>query len=109
MGDNIRPAIYGSKYEALAANKAGEPDVEKVTIAGKFCESGDILIEDIVLPVLQPGDILAVPVCGAYCIPMASNYNDSFKPAIVMVKDGKARLIRRGVETIDDIARNDLI
>jgi diaminopimelate decarboxylase len=108
MGDNIRPAIYGSRYEALVANKAGDPDMEKVTIAGKFCESGDILIQDIMLPVLQPGDILAVPVCGAYCIPMASNYNASLKPAIVMLKDGKARLVRRR-ETLTDLVRNDLI
>ena len=108
MGDNIRPAIYGSKYEALLANKVAAPDVEKYTIAGKFCESGDILIQDIMLPQLTSGDTLAVPVCGAYSLPMASNYNASLKPAIVSVKDGEASLIRRR-ETFADLVTTDLV
>ena len=108
MADNIRPALYGSKYEAVIANKAVEKDKEKVTIAGRFCESGDILIKDINLPPISDGDIIAIPDCGAYCLPMASNYNASLKPAIVMVKEGKARLIRRR-ETLDDLTRCDLI
>ncbi len=107
MGDNIRPAIYGSRYEALVANKAAEKDKEKVTIAGKFCESGDILIKDIDLPPISAGDILTIPDCGAYCIPMSSNYNAFMRPAIVMVNDGKARLIRRR-ETVDDLLRCDV-
>jgi len=108
MADNIRPALYGSKYEAVIANKAVEKDKEKVTIAGRFCESGDILIKDINLPPISDGDIIAIPDCGAYCLPMASNYNASLKPAIVMVKEGTARLIRRR-ETLDDLTRCDLI
>ncbi len=108
MGDNIRPALYGANYEALVANKALEKDKEKVTIAGKFCESGDILIKYIDLPPISPGDIIAIPDCGAYCIPMSSNYNASVKPAIVLVKDGKARLIRRR-ETVRDLMRCDLV
>ncbi len=108
MGDNIRPALYEAKYEAMVANKIGEKDNKKVTIAGKYCESGDILIRDIDLPEMAAGDVLAIPTCGAYCIPMACNYNASLKPAIVMVKDGKARLVRRR-ETFEDLVSNDLV
>jgi diaminopimelate decarboxylase len=108
MADNIRPALYGAKYEAVVANKVSEKEMRKVTIAGKFCESGDILVEDIALPPVSVGDIIAIPDCGAYCLPMASNYNASFKPAIVLVKEGKARLIRRR-ETLADLSRCDLV
>ena len=108
MADNIRPALYGSKYEALVANKASAAETKKVTIAGKFCESGDILVKDINLPPISTDDVIAIPDCGAYCLPMASNYNASFKPAIVMVRDGKARLIRRR-ETIDDLIGCDIV
>lgn len=107
MGDNIRPALYGSRYEAVAAGKMNQPAAQPVTIAGKFCESGDILIKDIPLPVLEGDDIIAVPVSGAYSLPMASNYNASLRPAIVMVSDGRARLIRRR-ETHEDLTRYDL-
>ncbi|MDP2719449.1 MAG: diaminopimelate decarboxylase [Dehalococcoidia bacterium] len=108
MGDNIRPALYGAKYQALVANKALETPTEKVSLAGKFCESGDILIQNIMLPELEAGDILAVPVAGAYCLSMSSNYNACLKPAVVMVKDGKARLIRRR-ESYEDLIRCDLV
>ena len=108
MADNIRPALYGAKHEAVVANKVLEEEADKVTIAGKFCESGDILIRDISLPSLSPGDIIAVPDCGAYCLPEAMNYNASFKPAIVLVKEGKPRLIRRR-ETLEDLTRCDLV
>lgn len=106
MGDNIRPPLYGSKYEALVANKASAADSEVVTIAGKFCESGDILIEDINLPAISAGDVIAVPVSGAYSLPMASNYNSSLRPAVVMVGRGKARLMRRR-ETYEDLLRGE--
>jgi len=108
MADNIRPALYGAKHEAVIANKMGEGEEGVVTIAGKFCESGDILIENIALPPVAAGDIMAVADCGAYCLPHASNYNASLKPAIVLVKEGRARLIRRR-ETLDDLTRCDLI
>jgi len=108
MGDNIRHALYGAKYEALVANKVSEREGDKVTIAGKFCESGDILIRDINLPPVSAGDIIAIPDCGAYCLPLASNYNASLRPAVVLVKEGKARLIRRR-ETLEDLTRYDLI
>ncbi|MBA7641890.1 Diaminopimelate decarboxylase [subsurface metagenome] len=108
MADNIRPALYQAELEAVVANKMTEKEAGKVTIAGKFCESGDILIKDIALPLLSAGDIIAVAGCGAYCIPEAMNYNASFKPAIVMLKEGKARLIRRR-ETLEDLTRCDLV
>lgn len=107
MADNIRPAIYGSRYEALVANRVVADRQEKVTLAGKFCESGDILIRDIELPVLRAGDLVAIPASGAYCLSMASNYNASLKPPILLVKEGKARLIRRR-ETYEDLMRCDL-
>jgi diaminopimelate decarboxylase len=108
MADNIRPALYGARHEAVVANKMTEKGAEKVTIAGKFCESGDIIVKDIMLPPLAVGDILAVADCGAYCLPLASNYNASLKPAIVLVKEGKARLIRKR-ESFDDLTRFDLV
>jgi diaminopimelate decarboxylase len=95
MGDNIRPALYDAKYEALLANKVNAVNVKKVTFAGKYCESGDILIRDIDMPDIKSGDTVAIPVCGAYCIPMSSNYNMVPHPAIILVNEGRARIIRR--------------
>ncbi len=95
MSDNIRPALYQARYEALVANKALEAENDLATIAGKLCESGDILVKDANLASVSSGDIIAIPVCGAYSIPMWSNYNASLNPAIVMVNHGEARLIRR--------------
>jgi len=108
LADNIRPALYSAKYEAVVANKVLAKDTGKVTIAGKFCESGDILIRDINLPPVAAGDVLAVADCGAYCLSMASNYNASLKSAVVLVKEGKVRLIRRR-ETQEDLSRCDFI
>jgi len=108
MADNIRHALYGARHEAVVASRMSAKDTKKVTIAGKFCESGDVLIEDISLPPVAAGDIIAVADCGAYCLPMGSNYNASLKPAVVLVKDGKARLIRRR-ETFEDLMRHDLV
>jgi diaminopimelate decarboxylase len=108
MADNIRPALYGARHEAVVANKVKEKEAGKVTIAGKFCESGDILIRDINLPPLTAGDILAVAGCGAYCLTEAMNYNASFKPAVILVNEGKARLIRRR-EMLEDITRCDIV
>ena len=108
MGDNIRPALYGAKLEAVIANRMKAGEAGKFTIAGKFCESGDILIRDLDLPQPKSGDILAVPGCGAYSIPQASNYNAFFLPAIIMVNDGKARLIRRR-ETLADLTGCDIV
>lgn len=108
MSDNPRPALYGSRYYALVANKANAPAEETVTIAGKCCESGDILIKDIALPHLEPGDILAMPSAGAYQYSMASNYNRLCRPAVVFVRDGQAYVVVKR-ETIADILHNDII
>ncbi len=108
ISDNIRPALYGAKHEALVANRALESGRNIVTIAGKLCESGDILVEDVNLAAARPGDVIAIPVCGAYSIPMSSNYNAIPRPAIVMVNEGRGRLIRRR-ETYQDLMNLDLI
>lgn len=107
MADNIRPAIYGSQYEAVVANHVEGGRQETVTIAGKYCESGDILIRDIALPVLAPGDLIAIPASGAYCLSMASNYNAALRPPIALVGNGQSRLIRRR-ETFEDLMRTDV-
>ena len=107
MADNVRPAMYESKYEALAPEKINEPAAAAATIAGKFCESGDILVKDARLPDLAPGDLIAIPASGAYQIAMESNYNLAQRPAVVMVDDGEARLIRRR-QTLDDLLALEL-
>jgi diaminopimelate decarboxylase len=108
MGDNIRPALYEARYEVLVANKVSNDESTNVTIAGKYCESSDILARDVSLAPVSVGDIIAIPVSGAYSIPMSSNYNMVPRPAIVMVKDGKARLIRKR-ESYKDLIKLDLI
>ena len=95
MADNIRPAMYGSRYELLSAERPLAPAEETVTIAGKYCESGDLLARDLALPRLQPGEIVAMPAAGAYQLAMASNYNLAPRPAVLLLADGEARLIRR--------------
>ena len=108
MTDNIRPALYSAEYESILANRVNSEVTEKVTIAGKCCESGDILLKDVTLPEVKTGDILAIMTTGAYGYSMSSNYNRIPKPAVIMVKDSKARLICRR-ETYEDIIRNDVI
>ncbi|MCD6358982.1 MAG: diaminopimelate decarboxylase [Dehalococcoidia bacterium] len=108
MTDNIRHALYNAKYEAIVANKAGQEATERVTISGRACESGDILVQDITLPRISPGDIIAIPSCGAYCISMSSNYNMFFRPTVIVVNNGKARITQRR-ETIQDIMRRDVL
>jgi diaminopimelate decarboxylase len=102
MGDNIRPALYGAKYIARVANRMADAPTVRVAIAGRYCEQGDILIEQVELPRVRAGDLIAIPVAGAYQLPMASNYNLIPRPAVLAVRDGKSRLIRRR-ETIDDM------
>ena len=102
MADNIRPAMYESKYEAAAAEQMHTAPSLVATIAGKFCESGDILVRDANLPSLQVGELIAIPASGAYQVAMESNYNLALRPAIVMVNDGDARLVRRR-QTLDDL------
>jgi diaminopimelate decarboxylase len=108
MSDNIRPSLYGARYSADLVNRDGTGGpTETVTIAGKYCESGDVLIDGISLPVLAAGDLLALPMAGAYCLAMASNYNLAPRPAVVLASQGHARLIRRR-ETYADMLQNDI-
>ena len=108
MSDNIRTALYQAEYEAGIVNKLEEKAEDEVTVAGKLCESGDILIQKGKLQKAEVGDILAITTTGAYCYTMSSNYNRMIKPAVVFVKDGKAKVaVKR--ETGDDLIRNDEI
>jgi diaminopimelate decarboxylase len=108
MGDNIRPKLYGARYEVLLASGPEAPPDGLVTIAGKYCESTDVLVTDAPLPPAAPGDVLLVPAAGAYCLAMASNYNGLPRPAVVMARDGAARLIRRR-ETLDDLLSAEIL
>ncbi|BDR55828.1 diaminopimelate decarboxylase [Xylocopilactobacillus apis] len=106
MGDNIRPALYQAKYEAVLANNPKAPIKETVHIAGRYCESGDILIDEQSLPETKPGDVLAILATGAYGYSMASNYNRVPRPAVVFVENGKAQLVIKR-ETYDDLTSRD--
>ena len=108
MGDNPRYILYESEYAAVVANKANAPRVEKVTIAGKCCESGDLIAKDIEMPEINVGDTLAVLATGAYNYSMASNYNRIPRPAVVAVSGGKAKIIVKR-ETFEDIIANDVM
>lgn len=107
MSDNMRPALYQAKYEAVVANKVNDAVTKKVSIAGKCCESGDMLIWDLPVPELQTGDILAVFATGAYGYSMANNYNRLGRPAVVFVEDGTDKLVVKR-ETYEDVVKNDL-
>lgn len=108
MSDNPRPITYQSLYQVMIANKMRSENTETVTIAGKHCESGDIVVKDIAIPDTQPGDVLVVVATGAYNYSMASNYNRLAKPAAILVNQGEANLIIRR-ETYDDLIKQDLL
>lgn len=108
MGDNIRPALYDATYAALAGDAASDEPTSRVTIAGKYCESGDILVKDAMLPKMRPGNIVAIPAAGAYSPSMASTYNLNGRPPIVLVRDGQSRLLRRR-ETYSDLMAQDTL
>src|SRR5262249_43827506 len=101
MADNFRPMAYGAVYTPLLANRVHDDADSSVAIAGKYCESGDVLVRDARLPLPRVGDLVAMPASGAYHLSMASNYNMSLRPAVVVVSDGKTRLVRRR-ETFED-------
>lgn len=107
MCDNPRYILYQSEYEAVVANKASEERSEKVTIAGKCCESGDLIGENMPLQHAESGDIIAVCATGAYNYSMSSNYNRIPKPAVVFINEGESRIVVKR-ETLDDIIHNDI-
>jgi diaminopimelate decarboxylase len=107
MSDNIRPALYGADYSVRIAGRTSAADPALVRIAGKHCESGDIVVRDDYLPGdVRPGDLVAVPATGAYCWSMASNYNYLGRPPVVAVRDGEARVIVRGETEADLLSRD---
>ncbi len=104
--DNPRHALYGSKYSCLPVREPNREPTERVSIGGPYCEFGDVLIEDLPLPRIEEGELIAVPVSGAYQLSMSSNYNGARRPAVVWLEDGRARLIVRR-ETVEDLLRRD--
>ncbi len=107
MSDNMRPMLYGSRYEALIADRAGAPAETLVTVAGMHCESGDVLVRDALLAEPAPGDVLVTPATGAYGYAMASNYNGVTRPPVVFCRDGEARVVVRR-ETYEDLTSRDV-
>jgi diaminopimelate decarboxylase len=106
MADNIRPALYGARHMALLANRANAATTDVVHVAGRYCESGDVLLRDVALPAAAPGDVLAVAAVGAYTLSMASTYNLVPRPALLLVGNGAARVIQRR-ETYEDLVARD--
>lgn len=105
MADNIRPALYAAQYTALAVERASAAPEETVCIAGRYCESGDILIERVQLPRMQEGELLALPTAGAYCLPMASNYNLVPRPAVILVDESRVQVMERRETYADLLSR----
>jgi diaminopimelate decarboxylase len=106
MTDNPRFALYGARYSCLPVNQPERERSEQVSVAGPYCESGDVVIEDLAMPKLEVGELIAVPAAGAYQLSMSSNYNGSRRPAVVWLEAGKAKLIQRR-ETIEDLLKRD--
>lgn len=107
MGDNPRPALYDARYHAALADRMTTPPSETALVVGRYCESGDVLVRAARLPEARPGEPLAIPVSGAYHLPLASQYNLTPRPAVIFLRDGQARLVRRR-ETLDDLTRLDV-
>jgi diaminopimelate decarboxylase len=106
MADNPRFALYGARYSCLPVSGVSRERSERVSIAGPYCESGDIVIEDLSMPKVEEGELIAIPVAGAYHLSMSSNYNGARRPAALMLEEGVAKLIIRR-ETIDDLLERD--
>jgi diaminopimelate decarboxylase len=106
MTDNPRHAMYGARYSCLTVSSPGAARSEKVSIAGPYCESGDVIIEDLLMPKIEVGELIAIPASGAYHLSMSSNYNGSRKPAVLWLETGQARVIQRR-EMIEDLIRRD--
>ncbi len=107
LADNPRPALYGARYSALPVAQPQRPPQGRAWLAGPYCESGDVLIEDLPMPELAPGELVAVPVSGAYHLSMGSNYNGARRPAVLWLAGGEARLIQRR-ESLDELVQRDL-
>jgi diaminopimelate decarboxylase len=107
MTDNPRHAMYGARYSCLAVSSAGVEGNEKISIAGPYCESGDVVIEDLLMPRMEVGELLAIPAAGAYHLSMSSNYNGSRRPAVLMLEEEHVTLIQRR-ETVEDLLRRDV-
>jgi diaminopimelate decarboxylase len=106
MSDNLRPMLYGARYEAVIADRPLAAAGERCHVVGKHCESGDVIVRDLPLPDPAPGDVLATPVTGAYGYALANNYNSVPRPPVVFCRDGNARLVVRR-ETYDDLSSRD--
>jgi diaminopimelate decarboxylase len=102
MADNIRPALYGACYTAFAVERAYAQAEETVCISGRYCESGDVLIDNIMLPYMHENELLALPGVGAYCLPMASNYNLVPRPTVLLIDEHSVQVMERR-ETYDDL------
>jgi diaminopimelate decarboxylase len=107
MADNPRHALYGARYSCLTVAGVERERSERVHIAGPYCESGDVLIEDLLMPPVEEGELIAIPVAGAYHMSMSSNYNGARRPAVLMLEEGNAKLMIRR-ETVQDLLKNHL-
>jgi diaminopimelate decarboxylase len=107
MSDNPRHALYGARYSCLPTTGLNREMTERVNIAGPHCESGDVIIKDLPMPKIEEGELIAIPVSGAYQLSMSSNYNGACRPAVVWMDEGRARLIVRR-ETREDLSQRDL-
>ena len=107
MADNPRPALYGARYSCLTVTGVSRKRIERVSIGGPYCESGDVIIEDLLMPEVREGELIAIPMAGAYHMSMSSNYNGARRPAVLWLEEGNARLIIQR-ETIRDLLKNQL-
>jgi diaminopimelate decarboxylase len=106
MADNLRFALYGARYSCLPVAGVSRERSERVSVAGPYCESGDVIIDDLSMPNVEEGELIAIPVAGAYHLSMSSNYNGARRPAVLMLEEGKAELIQRR-ETVEDLLGRD--
>lgn len=107
MADNPRFALYGARYSCLAVTGLGRERTENVSVAGPYCESGDIVIEDLRMPQIEEGELIAIPVAGAYHLSMSSNYNGARRPAVLWLEEGNAKIIVER-ETVQDLLKNQM-